>query len=93
MKCLALLLVCAACDPSPAELDHPVSPSGTAFSSGWTPGEPGPDAATPGGGGGGDGGFGLDGGLGDAGGLGPDAAVQLDAGIIDFFDASVPPLP
>ena len=100
MKRLAFVLLVlamplwAACDLDPAQLDHPVMPSATgAFSSGTTPGEPGPDAGVPGGGNG-DGGVGIDGGpISDAGGLGPDAATQLDAGIIDFFDASVPPTP
>jgi hypothetical protein len=95
MKRLAFVLVVllgAACELTPAELDHPVMPSATgAFSSGTTPGEPGPDAGVPGGN---DGGVGIDGGpISDAGGLGPDGAPQLDAGIIDFFDASVPPAP
>ena len=91
MKRLAFVLLWAACDLDPAELDHPVMPSATgAFSSGTTPGEPRPDAGLPGGGNGG----GIDGGpISDAGGLGPDAATQLDAGIIEFFDASVPPFP
>jgi hypothetical protein len=100
MKRLAFVLLVlvmplwAACEPDPAQLDHPVMPSATgAFSSSTTPGEPGPDAGVPGGLD--DGGIGgIDGGpISDAGGLGPDGATQLDAGIVEFFDASVPPTP
>ena len=95
MKRLAFVLLCSACDGS--QLDFPVQPAGgTAGQSGSFAPDLLPDAGMPGDGGTlGDGGVGgIDGGpISDAGGLGPDGAVQLDSGIIEFFDASVPPAP
>ena len=93
MKSVAfVLLLCAACEPS--QLDYPIQPSTNGpHSSGVVGGGSLVDAGGAPGGGDGGVGDGDGGALSDAGGLGPDAAPQLDAGVPDFFDASVPPQP